>query len=41
MTVTLQFVCAKCHKMYIVDEDFRPVGEINYFDILKQLSKLK
>jgi len=41
ISVVLQFVCAKCHRMYLVDEDSKPVGEINHYDILKELIKLK
>jgi CBS domain-containing protein len=41
ISAVLQFVCAKCHRMYIVDEDFHPIGEISHHDILKELMKIR
>jgi CBS domain-containing protein len=41
ITVILEFVCSRCHRMYLVDQDFRPVGEISHTDVLKLLLTLK
>jgi CBS domain-containing protein len=38
--VVLQFVSSKVHRMYIVDDDGKPVGEVNHLDILKILLKI-
>jgi CBS domain-containing protein len=35
--VLLQFVGAKVHRMYIVDDDGKPVGEVSISDIVRQL----
>jgi CBS-domain-containing membrane protein len=35
--VLLQFVAAKVHRMYIVDDDGKPVGEVSISDIVRQL----
>jgi len=32
-----QFVCTRVHRMYVVDDDGKPTGEINQRDILKQI----
>jgi CBS-domain-containing membrane protein len=32
-----QFVCARVHRMYVVDEDGKPTGEINQRDLLRQI----
>jgi len=32
-----QFVCTRVHRMYVVDEDGKPTGEINQRDVLKQI----
>jgi len=37
----LQFVSTKTHRVYVVDNQFRPVGEIDVMDIIKELIKLK
>jgi len=37
----LQFVCTKCHRMYQVDENFSPIGEINIMDVIKELINIK
>jgi len=36
----LQFVCTKCHRVYFVDDKFKPVGEFNIMDIIKELIKI-
>jgi len=38
--VVLQFVSSKVHRMYIIDDDGKPVGEVNHLDILKILLKI-
>jgi CBS domain-containing protein len=36
----LQFVAAKVHRMYIVDNDGKPIGEISLSDVVQQLGNL-
>jgi CBS domain-containing protein len=38
--VVLQFVSSKVHRMYIVDNEGKPIGEVNHLDILKILLKI-
>lgn len=38
--VVLQFVATKIHRMYVVDEQNKPVGEVSLADIMQQLLKL-
>jgi len=35
--VVLQFVATKVHKLYIVDSEKKPLGEITRTDVLQQL----
>jgi len=36
-SVLLQFVAAKVHRMYILDDEGKPVGEVSISDIVRQL----
>jgi CBS domain-containing protein len=38
--IILQFVGTKVHRMYIVDNDGRPTGEVSLFDVIEQLGSL-
>jgi len=37
-TVILQFVATKIHRMYIIDEEGKPIGEISLSDVIHQLA---
>jgi len=37
----LQMVCSKSHRVYIVDEEYKPLGEIDVLDVLAELVKRK
>jgi len=39
-TLVLQLVCSKVHRIYIVDSNGAPIGEINHNDVLKELVKI-
>jgi CBS domain-containing protein len=39
--VVLQFVSSKVHRMYIVDDDGLPIGEVNHLDILQILLQIQ
>jgi CBS domain-containing protein len=39
-TVILQFVATKIHRMYIVDDEGKPIGEISLSDVIHQLANL-
>eukprot|EP01124_Arcella_intermedia_P030816 TRINITY_DN6820_c0_g1_i1.p1 TRINITY_DN6820_c0_g1~~TRINITY_DN6820_c0_g1_i1.p1 ORF type:complete len:519 (+),score=68.02 TRINITY_DN6820_c0_g1_i1:32-1588(+) len=39
-TVVLQFVASKVHRMYIVDNDDKPVGEVSLTDVMAQLKNI-
>jgi len=36
--VLVQFVAAKVHRMYIVDNEDKPIGEVSISDIVRQLA---
>jgi CBS domain-containing protein len=40
MQTVFQFVASKVHRMYIIDDDGKPVGEINHTDILRELIQI-
>jgi len=39
-TVVLQFVASKVHRMYICDDENRPVGEVSLTDVMTQLKNI-
>jgi len=39
--IVLQFVSSGVHRMYIVDNDEKPIAEVNHLDILKILLQIK
>jgi len=39
-TVVLQFVATKIHRMYIVDNEVKPIGEIGLSDVIKIIASL-
>jgi len=41
LQTVLQFVCSRVHRMYLVDDDNKPIGEINHTDVLIELQKIR
>lgn len=39
--VVLQFVSTKVHRMYVLDNDGKPIGELNLLDVLNTLLKIQ
>jgi len=38
--IVLQFVSSNVHRMYVIDDDGRPIGDVDLMDILKVLIKI-